>query len=307
MSIAALKELARHHGFTAYCLRLQPLGEVWRGMCREMPPPHTGRLCLDPLLEYPDATSLLLLVRAYRPFAIESGLPGYYIASNAGYHAAQAFVAALCALGYSAHRLEVPLAALASIAGIGRVCKNALIDLDGFGTRTVLYTVATNAVEPENEFPSPPAPCGDCAECAAACPASAIDAAYGLDSSKCLRTYMEGDIMPAWAMERLPGLLGCERCMAACPRNKSIQNRVPEENELRAFDLAALLSGELAAARALVGKNMCTRGRLQAQAAVLAALRKRKDLLPLIEQLQRHPIESVHKSAIWSYHFLHKS
>lgn len=307
MTIAALKELVRHHGFAVYCLRLQPLGDVWRSMCRAMPPPHTGKLCLDPLFEYPDATSLLLLVRAYRPFAVESGLPSYYIASNAGYHAAHAFAAALRMQGYCAYRLEVPLAALVTIAGIGRVCKNALIDIDGFGTRTVLYTIATNAVPPENEFTPPPAYCGDCAECAAACPANAIDTVHGIDSTKCLRTYMEGDIMPAWAMERLPGLLGCERCMAVCPRNKGIQNRVPEENERRAFDLAALLSGELAAARALVGKNMCTRGRLQAQAAVLAALKKRKDLLPLIEQLQRHPVEAVNKSAIWSYHFLHKS
>ena len=301
-----MKALAQAHGFACvYCLCPQPLGETWAALYRERPP-HTQALCLDPTSAYPWASALVLLVRAYRPFLAETGLPGYYIASNAGYHAANAMCAALCEAGYRAQRLEVPLPALVLQAGIGTLCKNAMLDLPGLGTRTVLYTIVTDACAPETDFPRPPAPCGACALCVNACPASAIHPGHGLEAVRCLRTYMEGDPMPIEVMERLPGLLGCEICQSACPRNAKIQPRAATEEELAAFDIPTLLRSVNKAARMLVGKNMCSRSRLTAQAAVLAAKRGQYGLLADIRGLLTHPQPAVREAAVWAAEILQK-
>jgi ferredoxin len=228
-----IRELAQSYGFAdAYGLRPMPLKDAWAAMYR-VQPPHTGGLCLDPAAEFPWASSVLLLVRAYQPFKKESGLPGYYIASNAGYHAANALCAELIARGHRAERLEVPLPALVTQAGLGTLCKNALLDIGGFGTRTALFTLATDACEPQTDLPSPPPSCGACTMCANACPVGAINPDRGLNAQLCLRAYMESAPMPDWVMGRLPGLLGCELCQYACPRNSRILPREPAPEERR--------------------------------------------------------------------------
>lgn len=79
--------LAPGFGFSkAYCLGMAPLAQTWNALCREHPP-HTNGLCVNPSEEYPWATAIIMLLRAYQPFPPKSGLPGYYVASNAGYHA----------------------------------------------------------------------------------------------------------------------------------------------------------------------------------------------------------------------------
>lgn len=276
-----------------------PLKDAWEALYHTRPP-HTGGLCLNPALEFPWTSSILLLVRAYQPFVMGSGLPGYYIASNAGYHAANALRNELTARGYHAERLEVPLPALIMQAQVGTLCKNALLDIKEYGTRTALFTLVTDACPPQTELFSLPPACGACTLCAHACPVGAIDPIRGLNAQKCLRTYMENAPMPDWVMENLPGLLGCEICQYVCPRNRHITPQEPAEGILKAFDISALLRGEQSSAKALVGKNMCGGGRLAAQAAVLAALAGKDDLLTELRLLAEHPQAGVRSAAAWA-------
>lgn len=269
LTYAQLKARITAHGFAAgYLLQTQSLGEAWERQYKARPP-HTGNLCLDPVERYPWARAIVLLVRTYVPFEQNSILPGYYIASNAGYHAANALARDIQSIGYRAERLELPLTALVSEAGLGRLLKNALLDIGEFGTRTALFTLVTDACAAEKKIYMQPPACRTCTLCARACPAGAIDPVHGLDAARCLRTHMEGDAIPQWVAERMPGLLGCERCQAICPRNAHLGTRAPTEAEESAFNLERLICGDIADARVLVGKNMCSRGRLQMQAYAL--------------------------------------
>ncbi|MDL2235283.1 hypothetical protein LJC07_03905 [Christensenellaceae bacterium OttesenSCG-928-L17] len=262
--------LVAAHGFAgAYYLEPLPLETVWAAQyCAR--PKHTEALCLDPKAAYPRANSIVLLVQAYVPFRPETGLPGYYIASNWGYHAANALVSELRKQGHMAERLEVPLSALVTQAGIGRLLKNALIDIPPYGTRTALFTFVSDILPRTYNAPPPPA-CHACDICAKACPMGAISTDTGLCAPRCIRTHMEKEPPAAQFIPLLPGLLGCELCQAACPRNAHIGTREASEHERAAFDLHRLLAGDIADAKALVGKNMCTGGRLTAHAAALLA------------------------------------
>lgn len=299
LTSAQINLLIKNYGFkAAYSLKVENLTATWHALCGMGIPKK--RLCLAPEAEYPFASALLLLVAQYRPFIKGSLLPAYYFASNAAYHKANALLNELTAKGYFAKRIEVPLAALVEQAGLGTLCKNSMLDIAGFGTRTVLFTLATNACMPDDNLPQKPQGCGNCTICSSACPAQAINADFGLDPSRCIRTYMESAPMPNWVMERLNGFLGCEVCQAACPRNAFIEPVKPADDALLAFELRRLLRGELKAASAYAGKNMCTRARLIAQAAALCALTKRHDLLDEVLALTNHALCSIREAAIWA-------
>ena len=106
--------------------------------------------------------------------------------------------------------------------------------------------------------------------------------------------------MPKAVMEHIPGLLGCELCQYACPRNLPIDFRQPTEAESAALDIASILRGNTAPARDLVGKNMCGGGRLLAQAAVLAGKNNRTDLIEDVRALLDHPKQNVGSAAQWA-------
>lgn len=286
--------LCTAHGFAAgYCLPLLPLGEIWASQYQKRPP-HTDGLCLDPRAAYPEATCIVLFVKAYAPL-LDVELPGYYIASNAGYHAANALCRALQASGFFAARLEVPLPALISAFSLGTLTRSGLLDIPPFGTRTALFTIVTNAFAAAPQTPHACTPCGACSACAGACPA--IHPVHGLNASLCIRTYMENAPMPHWVMKNMQSLLGCERCQRVCPRNAHIGLREASPKETYAFDLLRLIKGETAQARALVGKNMCTGRRLSAHAAILAAHAGRLDALPAIDALVDGPSPLAKRAA----------
>ncbi len=291
--------LASRYGFSAaYSLEVLNLEQTWQALCGLGIP--KGHLCSAPEAEYPFASALLLLVAQYRPFTQGTLLPAYYFASNSAYHKANALTNELNALGYMAKRIEVPLAALVEQAGLGTLCKNSMLDIENFGTRTALFTIATNACKPQHNLPQKPPNCGECTLCANTCPAKAIDRVMGLDPSRCIRAHMENAPMPEWVMARLSGFLGCELCQAVCPRNAFIKPREPKAEELEAFELKKLLRGELKVAAYYVGNNMCSRARLMAQSAALCGRTNRHDLLSEVEMLCHNEVQSISAAAKWA-------
>ena len=106
--------------------------------------------------------------------------------------------------------------------------------------------------------------------------------------------------MPAWVMEKLTCLLGCEACQDACPLNHFIRPRPMTEEEKAAFDLSKLIAGDIKPALALVGKNMKKGGKLTAQAAVLAANQNCTDLLRLLEEQAAQTDGPLKDTLLWA-------
>ena len=263
-------------------------------------PPQTDYIRPDAETELPGANALLLLLKRYE--ALEDGyVSGYYLASQQCYEAARALTFRLRADGVPAAVARVPLKETVLKAGLGVKLKNGLTAIAPYGTRFALEAlfltlerapVLNTAIPPGKETA-----CRHCGRCETACPTGAVDTA-GFRWQKCLRAYMENEPMPQWVMERITVLLGCERCQAACPVNAGQKTRRMTEAERAAFAPERLLCGEQKEALALIGKNQKKNGKLMAQAACAAANNGRKDLLPLLEALEKTELTPIQKTAV---------
>jgi epoxyqueuosine reductase QueG len=227
--------------------------------------------------DYPGATALVVLLRAWRPYrTVKNGktatICAYYPAENALYHAAGKLCETLSAQGYFAKRLvgeKIPVRRILADAGIAAIGENGLAATKSLGSYFAVQLVITDALEPQ-AFEKEPAPCNHCKRCIAACPGKALPMT---DPKKCIRWWMDGQGMPGWAMDGMRRLFGCELCQLACPRNAHLPPvQMPEElhGVLNYERLFLMDKAEKAELSALVGKNLLTRGRVQAQALVLA-------------------------------------
>lgn len=239
--------------------------------------PH--RLCADVPAEYPFAASVCCLVHPYSPFTADERIPAYYLASNKAYFGMKALLAELNALGIRAEKIEIPLKQALEAAGIGVELKTSLRAIPPYGTRTVLMTVAVAGIPPLEYGEKLPSPCAACHACEKACPAGAIGK-NGLELSRCMRPMMETADHPDCVRERQRTFIGCEICQYACPMNAKLERSEPPKEAAEAFDIERLIRGDAAAARALVGKNMTSNGKLTAEALAFAA---RDGLLPEAE------------------------
>ena len=223
----------------------------------------------NPQAAYPMAKSILLLVYPYRPYCPEENIPSYYPASNAAYFAAKQVVTEIQALGFYAEKAEIPLRAFALANGIGDMGKNGLLRIPPYGSCIVLEAIATDAALPEGastaHMPCP----DDCTLCAHACPTGAI--ADRRDAVRCMRLHMENALHPEWVREKQRHYIGCEECIRVCPFNTDGGYAEPSDELRAAFDIAALIRGETAAARKLVGKNMTGGGKITSEAIAMAA------------------------------------
>lgn len=227
--------------------------------------------------EFPEATALVVLLRAWRPYkAVKDGrtatICAYYPAENALYHAAGKLSEDWTAQGFFAKRLignEYPVRRILEEAGIAAIGENGLAATKTLGSYFAVQLVVTNALSPR-PFEKEPAPCIHCGRCRAACPNNALPMK---DPRKCIRWWMDGQEMPKWAMEGMRRLFGCELCQLACPRNAHLPPvEMPKElfSTLDYQRLFAMDREEKEELAALVGKNLLTRGRATAQALVLA-------------------------------------
>lgn len=264
----AIEKAALRHGFDeVYFLSPLPL-PAWRDEASR----HNTRAGMewDIPSAYPEATCVLLLVASYAPYAQETRILPYYLRENQAYFQTKALVKELCATGYIFEAAWLPARALALENGVGNQLKSGLLSLPRYGTRTSLFTLATNACAPlsyqQNESGCPER----CDACARACPAGAI-AKDGLCVEKCLRYHMDGAAHPPFVLEKFTSFLGCDACQRACPKNARLQTTEPPDEARAAFDLIRLIRGETKEARALAGKNFTGGGKLTVEAIALAA------------------------------------
>ena len=298
-----LTELVQQAGFRAGYLLPVPRYEEWtRRRASGAFAPEADWIEGDARAAWPWANGLLLLIWPYRPYAPDAHLSGYYPASNQSYHAMRGLAQALEKEGVRAQRAAVPVKSLLVDWGIGTCLHSDLIYIPGLGTRFVIQ--ALMVALPENELvftpkQAPFAACLHCRRCQNACPGGAISP-QGYDWHGCLRAYEDGPIMPAWVMEKMTCLLGCEVCQDVCPLNHFIRPRPVSSAEAEAFDLGKLIAGDIRPALALIGKNMKKGGKLTAQAAVLAANRNRTDLLPLLEEQAAQTDGPLKDTLLWA-------
>lgn len=254
---------------------------------------------------YPGATALIVMLGAWRPYqTVKNGktatICAYYPTENALYHAAGSLCDKLTAEGHFAKRLigeDIPVRRVLEDAGIAAVGENGLAATRSLGSYFAVQLVVTDAFEPA-DFEKEPAECTHCGRCKAACPGKALPMT---DPQKCIRWWMDGQEMPDWAMNGMRRLFGCELCQLACPRNAHLPPVEMPKTLFSALDYERLLAmdkAQRAALSALVGKNLLTRGRVRAQALVLAdregipvrqaAERMRSDDRPAVRSAAEH-------------------
>ena len=304
-----LSESAKQAGFAAAYLLPVPQYEEWtRRRASGAFAPEANWIEGDPAAAWPWANGLLLLIWPYAPYAPDEGLSGYYPASNQSYHAMVGLKEVLKGLGVRAERAAVPVKSLLVEWGIGARLMSDLIFIPGLGTRFAIQGLMVALPEEELIFTPKGAPfdaCIRCKRCQNTCPGGAISP-QGYDWRRCLRAYEDGPTMPAWVMERMTCLLGCEVCQDVCPLNHFIRPRPMTEAERTAFDLQKLIAGDIQPALEIIGKNMKKGGKLTAQAAVLAANKHRTDLLPLLEDQAAHADGPLKDTLNWAISHLKK-
>lgn len=238
----------------------------------------------EPKVRYGWANAILLLIWGYDILPSEAVVASYYPASNAAYHAMNRLRDRLNAMGVQAQRADIPLRAVALEAGIGTLCHNALLALDALGTRFAMQGLALKINDAKYSKTEGANTCEDCKKCQQVCPGGAITD-EGYDFKKCVRAYMDDDLMPKWVMEGMSSLLGCELCQVCCPLNEGVKTATMSEDNLTALSLEKILGGDCSETLQLVGKNMNKHSKLKKQAAIMAANLSRRELLDRIIEL----------------------
>ena len=268
--------------------------------------PQAMGLIADPHEILPEARSVLLLVMPYRPFRPnppDAEIDAYYLTSNRAHENARLFAGWLCEHGVKAVMTsELRVKPLSARAGLGRQGRNTLIAAGQYGTRVSLQTIVTDmpCARTDDDARGLDKRCLNCHACMDACPTKALRGDGTLDIERCVRAQPENQPLPE-EMRPLTGasLLGCDLCQRACPRNARVAPIDIPPDVKKALSLAGLLSGEYKAFIPLIGRNNARKMRLLNRAALAAAHRNRKDLLPLLETLTDLP-EPVSTHARWA-------
>ena len=268
--------------------------------------PQAMALIADPHDILPEARSVLLLAMPYRPFRPnppDAEIDAYYMTSNRAHESARLFADWLCERGVKAVMTSsLRVKPLAARAGLGRQGRNTLIAVGAYGTRVSLQTIVTDmpCARADDDERGLDARCLNCRACMDACPTHALRGDGTLDIERCVRAQPENQPLPE-EMRPLTGasLLGCDLCQRVCPRNAEVEPIDIPQDVKEALSLEGLLSGEYKAFIPLIGRNNARKMRLLNRAALAAANRDRRDLLPQLKELAELP-EPVGAHARWA-------
>ncbi len=222
-------------------------------------------------------------------------LSGYYPISNAAYHTAKRVCAELRNRGiYAEHVTDLPARYCALKCG-GHIIKNGMYSHPALGCNVHLQTVLLGDMTEEEEHADSSlfeVCCSDCGRCAEACPFGAVSD-NGVDTEKCMRQHIMDSDIPVHLYPYLYQLFGCERCQLCCPEH------VKTDLGAYSYDIGELILGRYnAELKDICGPNMARPMRIKKQAVILAANNGLKELLPLIESMDKTGIEKEISYAI---------
>ena len=268
--------------------------------------PQAMALIADPHDILPEARSVLLLAMPYRPFRPnppDAEIDAYYMTSNRAHESARLFADWLCERGVKAVMTSsLRVKPLAARAGLGRQGRNTLIAVGAYGTRVSLQTIVTDmpCARADDDVRGLDERCLHCRACMDACPTHALRGDGTLDIERCVRAQPESLPLPE-AMRPLTGasLLGCDLCQRVCPRNAEVEPIDIPPDVKKALSLRRLMSGDYKPLIPILGRNNARKMRLLSRAALAAANRDRRDLLPQLKELVELP-EPVGAHARWA-------
>jgi len=250
-------------------------------------------LPLMPNMLMQNASCIAVLFKAYRPSAAAPdglmALSAYYAASHFAYHAAKAFTAYLCGLGFGAlHTSRLPAKAAALRTG-GWLGDNGFYYHPTLGSLVCIQTVLI-----EGFLPDPPSEsanlCLHCGACRRACPFGGVGCL-----ERCVRRHSDA-LIPEDLRIGIYQLFGCELCQAACPLNPQ------QKGSPVSFSVDGLLTGQhTAALQKTAGALMARPRRIVSQAALFAANTKQQQFAPLIFNCAQNADEPVRTHALWAY------
>jgi epoxyqueuosine reductase len=131
---------------------------------------------------------------------------------------------------------------LAMQAGIGWIAKNTILIIKGKGSYFFLGGLLVNLSLPVDQ-PLTEDYCGSCRQCQKACPTGALDAAFKIDSNKCI-SYLTIEHRERILSELQPSLgnlvFGCDICQLVCPWNQRFARSTRETDFRNRFRRAEL-------------------------------------------------------------------
>lgn len=194
---------------------------------------------------------------------------------------------------------------LAARAGLGWQGKHTLLIDPKRGSWFFIALVATS-LEIEPDAPATDH-CGTCTACLDACPTKAFPEPYVLDARRCI-SYLtiehDGAIAPE-LRERMSGwLFGCDICQEVCPWNDKaprLEGDPPLElAELTLREILVTKDGKLAARFAGTPFERAGPVRLKRNAAIVAALQRREDLIDALEKAARNDAPWLRETVYWA-------
>ncbi len=194
---------------------------------------------------------------------------------------------------------------LAARAGLGWQGKHTLLIDPRRGSWFFLALVATS-LELEPDAPMTDH-CGTCTACLDACPTKAFPQPYVLDARRCisyLTIEFDGAIEPELRDGMAGNLFGCDICQEVCPWNdKAPHSEADPPLELAELTLREVLETKDASLIARFAGTPFERAgatRLKRNAAIVAGLEQREELVGALEKAARNEVGWLRETVYWA-------